>query len=248
MLTTVCTLKCKACSGLMPEFRKRKIHEAMSFENVISYLSKFENASFYINQLILAGGEPFTNKDLLKIASFIDKYTQVGHIKILSNGTVPISKKMMEFLKVANSTMLWIDDYGKRLSEKHRAIIAENIRFLDENNVPYVYCDTSNGMWFDFGGFEYRGVKRGAINNQHCFSRKCALVLPNGDFTYCGRGGVSAMLGFTERFETDFVNLNDEDSVTRIDNIKNLKYLKACEYCNGGTSISFIEARKQADN
>lgn len=109
----------------------------MDLQSVKTYIGRFLDAGYYIHQLMLAGGEPFVNQDLESIVEYVDSVTGAGYIKILSNGTVPIDNRMIGLLAGAQSTVLWIDDYGNKLSKQQREIIEDNKRRLDENGVQY---------------------------------------------------------------------------------------------------------------
>ena len=91
--------------------------------------------------------------------------------------------ELIDFLVSANKTVLVIDDYGGNLSDKQRDIITANRKLLDERGCKYIHVDNSKGMWFDFGGHDFKGKVKGAYNNKTCYARHCYVVLPNGWLT-----------------------------------------------------------------
>lgn len=86
--TVGCNFNCPFCYNLDVVKKTAKI---ISEEEIFSFLEKRKNV---IDGLVISGGEPFLQKDLL---SFCEKVKKLGYkIKIDTNGTFP--EKLKEFL------------------------------------------------------------------------------------------------------------------------------------------------------
>lgn len=159
MITSACSLNCKKCAAFIPKLKESKINIKISLSELKTYVNEFVERGYYLHQVMLSGGEPTINNELLDMLRYLENNEYVGYVKILSNGTVSLSNELFDFLKMSQKSIFMLDDYGKNLNMNQRLILEDNIKKFEEKQCNYIYADNSNGMWFDFGDFSDRGVE-----------------------------------------------------------------------------------------
>ena len=246
MLTSACSLNCKCCGACVPEMKQEKMVIKMGLDSFKKYISCFTKNHIFIHQLMISGGEPCLSAELAEIIEYVEQEESIGYIKILSNGTVKLSEEVIFELQKAKKTIFWIDDYGRNLSEENRKQILDNKVLLENSKIKYNWTDASEGTWFDFGDFSYKSYEVGKYNNENCYARHCFVVMPNGWFVVCSRAGMAMYMGKIPLRRDEMVDLNKDGILKEdIDKVIDLKYLHACEYCNGSNMDEFIAAGVQ---
>ena len=114
-LTTRCSLNCKHCLALTPRAKERKIVKDLSGSKLKAALEILGEYIYEIKEFSVVGGEPLLNKEIYDILEIICNSTiRFSVINILTNGTVPISNKLMDLFK-NQKIKITIDDYGNKL-------------------------------------------------------------------------------------------------------------------------------------
>lgn len=135
MITSACSLNCKKCAAFIPKLKESKINIKISLSELKTYVNEFVERGYYLHQVMLSGGEPTINNELLDMLRYLENNEYVGYVKILSNGTVSLSNELFDFLKMSQKSIFMLDDYGKNLNMNQRLILEDNIKNLKKNNV-----------------------------------------------------------------------------------------------------------------
>jgi organic radical activating enzyme len=227
-LTTKCTLKCKDCNALIPQFNTHG-HLSYTFDELARELDVVCNAASKIRWFILLGGEPLINKDLPQMAAYCAQKNNIGAVEIITNGTIMPSMKLLEVCKKYNNKIYFhFSNYSKNEALKSILKYDEIIAVLKENSVKHKMSDDS--IWnAEDTSLADRGYCEQRLKTMYedCWFKGCAQVL-NGKIATCPRASAAAEL----------INMND---YIDLKNSKNLKkdfidfYKKdsseACRYC-----------------
>lgn len=99
-ITTKCTLNCKLCVSMIPEFKIRGKAKHVPFEQVAAEIHAVFAIYDYIEDITLSGGEPLLHPDLVKIIDTCMEYRQkFAHARIFTNGTCLPSDALLCRLK-----------------------------------------------------------------------------------------------------------------------------------------------------
>jgi len=116
-LTYKCNSKCKTCN-----IWKRKISDGeLSLEEFKKIFKKIGKEKIYL--LILTGGEPFLNKDIVEICSYAEKYCKPKSIVIPTNAIlggfiIEKTKMILQKCRKSNITInISLDHIGKKHDE-----------------------------------------------------------------------------------------------------------------------------------
>jgi hypothetical protein len=162
MVTTVCNLKCKNCvtsTPFQPYPHNIPIQELQA--DVDRYFEIFHDIQ--LEHFDLIGGEPLVYPDLPQLAKWLmDRHgDKIGELRILTNGYLKISEKLLDVC-VGINMQFRIDDYGEKLSPS----ASYNCRVLEGRGIRFChneYLDTGENTeswrdigWIDFGDLSYK--------------------------------------------------------------------------------------------
>ena len=230
-ITTMCSLKCKHCSNLIPCYKKPKDYDFEILEKGINEFLKCINNIVYIRVL---GGEPFLSRNLYKVLNLLLKSNKLQRIEIVTNGTIiPKDKELIKLLQnkriiVCISQYPFVDDN-------------KLINYLKDNNINY-RLDKMD-YWINHGDTNKRNRNYKELRKQF---KKCDNVcksLVNGQFHICPRSSHGTDLGIIKDNQNDYVNLLDEtispsEKRKQINKLLKTKCIKACDYCDYGTKLA----------
>lgn len=243
-ITKKCTLKCHGCVGLINEIKNQK-HTDLTLENVQKYLDKIFMKIGFVYQVTLAGGEALLNNQLSEIINYLCENERIGYLKLLTNGTVRFSDKLIEtFISHNDKIMICIDDYGNKLPETLRKTLDYNIELLNKSDkIKSQININESGTWYDLGDFSCRTNDIFLKNNKNCLFRKNLYLSPGGILSFCDRNVTSMEYNFLpEIVYSDYCDLNIDNDIERIFNIRNLN---ACKYCSGTYESNIISTAIQ---
>lgn len=128
VITEKCTLKCKDCANLMQFYEDPKTYDV---DFIIKGINELVEKVDFINEIRVIGGEPFLNKDIYTILSFLAEIDKIHNIVIYTNGMIPPKKEKLLSLN-KNKIVFSVTDYGElgRNLEK-------TVEILNEFNFPY---------------------------------------------------------------------------------------------------------------
>lgn len=233
---TKCSLKCKLCCNLIPYVKPQSYNTKQIIKDL-----EFVSKNSIIKNLQIQGGEPFTHP---QIASIIDSIAKldINRIYIATNGTIDLSKEVLDALKRNPNVHIRISNY-----ECTEILRKRFCKKLDENNISYKMYEFvhGNGTWFSTGGInEKRATDEEAkLIYEKCEDKGC-VTLANGIMTVCGK-----IPSIKEIYNSYDKTANNEINVRHINSfipyLKNLtlkrkivkfyanynNYKEQCRYC-----------------
>lgn len=213
--TTVCNLRCKLCSNLMPRFEK-PCHEPV--ENLIRDTDGFFDLIDHIKYFHYVGGEVFTRKDMAPVyENCLRHREQFDVLRIITNATLlPCEEDLAVLRRFGKQLEVQISDYGI-LSKAER--LTET---LDENGIFYTVKtyhgdDQHFGGWTDNTHFTDLGFTEEELKKhfEDCGNRRInCFHAYRGKMYGCPPMWCTHALGIVEPNREDFIDLYDE-SMTR---------------------------------
>ena len=179
----------------------------------------------------MLGGEPFFNKDLYKIVSFLTSLSNVEKVAIITNATIIPKEHVLHELQ-HEKVFLDITNYGK-LSKNHDKLIS----VLKDKKIKYITHIPQE--WTDSG----RIVKNNLDDNQlaQSFSKCCVndvVTLLHGKLYHCPFAANSYNLNAIPNDKSDFINIAEFNNTKKLrttleDFYFGRPFLEACKYCLG---------------
>lgn len=138
---TLCNIECHNCYIESSPKNDRLVY--LTFEEVKTFIDEAINKNFQTKEIGFTGGEPFMNKDILKMIS----YALENNLKVLvlSNAMKPMQNKTEELLKLKNPNLtirVSIDHYEKTKHEQIRGketydVMLKGLNWLNNNNFKF---------------------------------------------------------------------------------------------------------------
>jgi organic radical activating enzyme len=239
-ITTLCTLRCKDCCAMMPSYRSPK---NMDYLDIIGDIYKLLDAVDCIYTFYIIGGEPFIHNDIAKIINKLLSSNKIKRINIVTNGTVILNKETIDIMKTKRVTVQ-ISGYPQNVVPN----ISTFIKCLQENNIRYVY--NSDQRWKYLGDKKF--IERDSRAKREvfdlCYNTLCNTMI-NGKYSICSFAAAGIDLGIFPKNENEFVDIRElakADIRGKLKQLFSLKYLSACDFCEGCTfSAKTIEPAEQ---
>jgi len=242
-ITERCTLRCRDCSHLIPEYKEPKDYDINEIINVLKNVLKVVNK---ISDLIILGGEPLLHKELYQLLEWGGhQQGRIGTLTIISNGSVMPEEKLLSTMK-KTGTRIRLSNYGK-YSIKLKEI-------QDVCKKREITCFINDELWTDMGkifnhNYTEEGLKE--IFTDCPFSYD--LLLLKGKIYRCAHVAHLNNLHIIDSCLHDSIDMSEITS----DNISERKrelreymkvdYLEGCNFCNGiKNSIQGIEPAVQS--
>ena len=138
---TLCNIECKNCYIESSPKNDRLVY--LTFEEVKSFIDEAIDKNLGTNEIGFTGGEPFMNKDILKMI----EYSLLKNFKVLvlSNAMKPMLNRKENLLKLNHQNLtirVSIDYYEKEKHEEIRGkntfdIMMEGLLWLNQNDFNY---------------------------------------------------------------------------------------------------------------
>lgn len=227
VITTKCSLKCKHCSNLMQFYGKDTVPaKDYGTEDIFNDIHKLLALTDRIWQLVLVGGEPFMNKDLVKILRKLLSFKKIKLINIVTNGTIVPDEELMAVLK-SPKIQVTVSDYGE--VAKNRDKLLEVLRC---HNVKHKLL--AQMLWVDRGEITVRGRTEEELMDlfRVCVS-KCTTLM-GGKMYNCEVYSNGVNLGYIDELEDEVIdirNITREDFSSALRTLISRKYIHACDYC-----------------
>ncbi len=223
VITERCSLKCKECSNLMQYFSHP---QNADYEDVMASLVRVLKEVKYIKDINILGGEPFMNKEWHKYVLEIMKYENIGNILIHTNGTILPAEE--ELKKIKDKRVVFkLSNYGN-VSVNLEGIV----KLLKKHEICYTVAKVTE--WVRCGDIYQHN--RSEAENRKVYNACCmkgVLSLKNGKIFGCPFAGNVAALQAVPQEINEGVPVSEEDMLTGIKELKEKKFLKACDYCEG---------------
>ena len=233
-MTTRCDLRCKGCGSLMPMYGHPKDVE---IELILHSLDRFFSVVDRVFRVNVIGGEPFLYPHMDQVIEYLNGKDQVVSVVVPTNGTVmPENPRLYEALRNPKNHVR-ISHYeaydkkaGKLLARLQKENIYHTVKQFGENTY----------LWYDFGGYEYRGRSACELAKQYHACEVEWMSLYRGKLYPCPRAAHSIDLGF-QPAEGNYIEIANED-ISLEELKKNLekfvyetKFYPACNRCDRGT-------------
>jgi len=138
---TLCNIECKNC--YIESSPKNDSLAYLTFEEVKSFIDEAVNKNLGTNEIGFTGGEPFMNKDIMKMIDY--SLRKRLKVLVLSNAMKPMLNRTKELIKLNHSNLtirVSIDHYEKEKHEEIRGkntydVMMQGLKWLNENNFNY---------------------------------------------------------------------------------------------------------------
>jgi len=138
---TLCNIECKNCYIESSPKNDRLVY--ITFEEVKSFIDEAMDNNLGTNEIAFTGGEPFMNKDILKMIDY--SLSKNFKVLVLSNAMKPMLNRKEDLLKLNHQDLtirVSIDHYQKEKNEEIRGknafdVMMEGLQWLNQNNFNY---------------------------------------------------------------------------------------------------------------
>ena len=138
---TLCNIECKNCYIESSPKNDRLVY--ITFEEVKLFIDEAINKNLGTKEIGFTGGEPFMNKDVLKMIEY--SLSKNFKVLVLSNAMKPMLNKKEDLLKINHQDLtirVSIDHYQKEKHEEIRGkntfnVMMEGLKWLNQNNFNY---------------------------------------------------------------------------------------------------------------
>ena len=138
---TLCNIECKNCYIESSPKNDRLVY--ITFEEVKLFIDEAINKNLGTKEIGFTGGEPFMNKDVLKMIEY--SLSKNLKVLVLSNAMKPMLNKREDLLKINHQDLtirVSIDHYQKEKHEEIRGkntfnVMMEGLKWLNQNNFNY---------------------------------------------------------------------------------------------------------------
>jgi hypothetical protein len=245
VITTRCTLRCLNCSNLIEHYG---VHGKASYdiplEQIRSDVLKLLDAVEYIGTMTVLGGEPLLHKDIASIVEFLLAQKKIGHIQIITNGTLKMADKLLKICSCNRKKLgIVISDYSSAVPCKnYKEALASLTSSLKSCNAHYKVLHED--FWRCYGGIERRGRSPGMLTRvfRGCRLHGCRSLL-DGKLHFCPYSSAGVDLGLIKGREGDFVSIrrSANPAMLRTEVRKFLSkadFIDACDYCDNSVLFS----------
>lgn len=226
VLTRRCVLSCKDCAALSPLFRKHE-RQDIPINDIMLDLDRVLSVVDGIENICLAGGEPFLYPHLVTIVQRVILDDRIKSVRLYSTGTPTPSDVVLRVL-AHPKVFVGLSTYGN--VSKH---LDATLRKLHEFGVVH---RVENNAWNDFGPIQKNNRTIRELRRQFskCWQRECFVVV-NGELHYCFRSAYGTELGLSPKVTGDRVDLSQSPEIVRFElyRFMGLDYTFACTYCKG---------------
>lgn len=229
VLTTRCTLSCRDCGHLIPAYAANGRHPFdMPAAQVIEDLRKLTSSVDYIADIVLMGGEPFLYKELPIVLSYLADNKKVGHVMIVSNGTIIPDESILHSIR-KNNASVHINDYGLGSISAVRAKLADS---------AVLYEVSRERTWSAFQDAVLRNLARDDLEKKFraCHFSTCKNLM-DGILAGCAVSQHGTRNGLFPEFPCDRISIHKYSSDQLRCEIKKLyqrSHYECCNYCGYG--------------
>lgn len=226
IITTICTLKCKDCSSMIPYYKN---HTVLSFDEFKRNLDKILETVSRMYMLNISGGEPLTNKDLAKMIDYAASNDKIDMVKIITNGTIIPNDSILDVIKKYNKKVyFFISNYSINPKLKGRLKVEELIFLLKQNNIKHQKI--KDFVWLEEEPMQYRGHCDKYLKEMfsECMLASCLGVF-RGKIHTCPKSSLGEGLGIFQA--SDAIDLSEGNIKEKLIDFYKKEYFNACKYC-----------------
>lgn len=254
IVTEICTLKCEACSSLMPLY---KHPQNISLDNIFEAMDNLLHSNCYIGQVSLLGGEPLINQEaLIGIMKRYGTIKNIGAFKVITNGTLMPAPELLNVMKATGKGYFVFSNYGDLSCKREEAVKCIESYDIEAGIVQDEDISLENStVWIDFGIVKHYGHSSNFTKNMFddCLSKDCTTLL-NGKLCVCPRiahainlGKISDVLpgNYISLLNNDIENIGFDALRKKCAQLFNPSgYPSGCAFCNRG-KLNLVERAKQ---
>jgi organic radical activating enzyme len=233
-VTTRCSLKCKQCNALIPDFNLNGgRHINMSFEDFKQDIDLLRQNVNEIRRFMILGGEPLLNKELPDMIAYCAQCGAIKVIEIITNGTILPSASLLRIAKKhADKIYFHLSNYSTNEALAKHLKYAEIINVLKENGIKHQM--SMNLVWNREETLKLRGYSDAELKGMfdNCWLKRCMQVF-NGKIYLCPRLASGYELGVVKPVEGEYIDLRNGAKTLKQDiiNFYEKDYFNACRYC-----------------
>ena len=178
-----CSLRCKDCVHMIP-YLKPVLFDVDRLISDIEIISQFCTVKYFS----IVGGEPLTNPELYKLVDYIGQNPDITFCKLLTNGTIMPSQRLMESMKAAGKKFIvHVDQYPG--TEETSTMIYQKIASAGIRCITLRHSVFKEMHWKYLGGVDQKTLPEDMSQDiyRSCGLRGC-YTLADGEFTACPRG------------------------------------------------------------
>jgi hypothetical protein len=178
-----CSLRCADCMHMIP-YIKPVVFDIDSLICDIGTITQFCKIGYFS----IVGGEPLTNTELYKLVDYVGQNPDITFCKLLTNGTILPSQRLMDSMKAAGKKLIvHVDQYPgtEETSEKtYQKIVSAGI-----GCIIFRHSVFQEMHWKYLGGIDQKKLPEDMSQDiyRSCVLRGC-YTLADGEFTACPRG------------------------------------------------------------
>ena len=228
-ITTKCSLKCKDCGSLIPDFNCKE-HIDMSLDEFKQSLDKVCDAAAKIRRFVILGGEPLLHKDLSVMIDHAAQKENIDVVEIITNGTMIPGEAVLTAIEKHNKkAYLYISNYAVNKDLLPRLKHEEIKSLLKLHNIKLQMVDVMGWLKeFSFSK-EASDFETTKARYKKCHCSHCTQLF-NSKIYVCSKASSAIELGLVD--VDDYIDIkNSKDLKQDFIKFYDKDYLKACEYC-----------------
>jgi organic radical activating enzyme len=235
VVTTRCSLKCRDCNALIPEFgRKGNNHIDLTIDGFKRECDVLAGAVKNIRRFMLLGGEPLLNKCLPDIVEICAGYNNINVIEIITNGTILPSPRLLEIIKNHREKVYFhISNYSKNEDLKNVLKYDALLQILKENGIKHQM--SMNLVWNREESLRLKTYTDSELKAmfEDCWLKRCVQVL-NGRLSLCPRLSSGRALNSVNDDCNEHIDLTGLDAETlrkKLINFYKKDVFESCRWC-----------------
>lgn len=227
-VTTKCNMRCNGCIAMMDKYDKPYTPD---IETLLADAESLLECVNLIEEFYVVGGESFLNRQLHHLFEYLfnGRYSdKIKSIRVLTNARLMPNEETVKILsKYSDKNEIHFSKYD----DKNKETIVK----LREMNINCIGYDPE--PWSDAGETYSRNRSITELKDLYtkCYSKDYHNCVVNGELHPCPRSAHSKDLGLIPDYKTDYVNLREGSTESRIRQIQELQsrqYLCACNHCD----------------
>ena len=228
-ITTKCSLRCKDCNALIPQFNQHG-HIEMDFENFKQNLDKLLSVINQIRHFCILGGEPLLHPQLAEMLEYALSQDKIYIVRLITNGTLLPNENVLNILKkYSKKVYFYISNYSANEELTKRLKHDELKELLTQNNIKFQIVGSPE--WNIEAGFATtKFAKEQVLQNFKSCNRTQCVQLLNSKIDICSKASTAREIHLLNI--SDYINLKTtKDLRSNLIEFYKRPYQEACEYC-----------------
>lgn len=231
VITTRCNLRCKDCSNYIPSIENEYQFD-ISFDEYKQNLDNLLINAKKLNSVLLIGGEPLLNKEIIKILDYTAQNKKVESVYIITNGTILLSDELIKTLeKYRKKTYVWLSNYTSNTDLVKRLKTNEILQQLTENKINYIFF--KKNKWVKPSPIKCYNRTREELTSVFTNCGNPAVSAAKGEVHICPRAATFRIRDLIQFSNNDFINMNRPVSKKDIISFYSKNDFEICNYCRG---------------